>query len=297
MRQLKITQQITTRESIALQKYLAEVSSIPLLTLQEEFELSGKIKEGDEKALKRFIEGNLRFVISVAKQYQGSGEKLDDLINAGNEGLMVAAKRFDNSRGFKFISYAVWWIRQSIMLYLTECSKGMRLPANKIAIVTKIRNVTSSLEQNLQRPPTLEEIQEGILALESTKVLNISPLEIEQMIIASTPLTSLDMKLSEESDSSLSDVLVVEDSVESVNDVIHKQDLSSTLHRLLDKKLSHREKEVLIMNFGLFGTPQKTLEEIGVTFDLTRERVRQIREKSLRKLKWGTASQQIKEYM
>ena len=140
MRQLKITQQITTRESIALNKYLQDISSIPLLTKEEEETLPAKIKEGDEKALRRFVEGNLRFVISVAKQYQGSGERLDDLINSGNEGLIIAAQRFDVSRGFKFISYGVWWIRQAIMQYLTENSKGIRLPANKLAIINKIKS-------------------------------------------------------------------------------------------------------------------------------------------------------------
>jgi RNA polymerase primary sigma factor len=296
MRQLKISKQITVRESIAMNKYLQEISSIPLLTQEEEVSLSAKIKEGDQAALKRFVEGNLRFVISVAKQYPATGEQLNDLINAGNEGLITAAKRFDSSRGFKFISYAVWWIRQSIMQHLTENSKGIRLPANKISIVNKIKHVTSALEQRFERAPTLEEIGEELLRRDDKKNLNLDASDVEQILIASSPLSSLDMKLGEDSESTLID-LIISEGMDSVNVTLESQDLQYTLRKVFNKRLSQREKEVVTMSFGLFGETQRTLEEIGLKFDLTRERVRQIREKALRKLKHSSASKEIREYV
>lgn len=295
MRQLKITQQITTRETISLNKYLAEVGSIELLTPEEEITLPLKIKEGDIDALKKFVEANLRFVISVAKQYQGTGERLDDLISAGNEGLIVAAKKFDTSRGFKFISYAVWWIRQSIMQYLTENNKSIRLPANKIAIVNKIKRATSSLEQRLERAPTVEEIGQELIETETKKGSSVDSEDIEYILAASAPISSLDIKLGEDSESTLIDMIVT-DSLNDVNKTLRHQDLQNALQRIFSKRLSQREKEVLIMCFGLFGQQQKTLEEIGNKFELTRERVRQIREKGLRKLRFQTSSKEIKEY-
>jgi RNA polymerase primary sigma factor len=295
MRQLKISQQITTRETIAMNKYLQEISSIPLLTQEEEVSLSAKIKEGDEVALKRFVEGNLRFVISVAKQYQGSGERLDDLINAGNEGLIVAAKRFDSSRGFKFISYAVWWIRQTIMQHLTENSKGIRLPSNKISIVNKIKAATSYLEQQLQRVPSAEEVVEELLRRNVKKDLKINTADVEQILNASAPISSLDMRLSEDSEGTLAD-LIMSDGLGSVNDTLKQQDLQLVLKKVLNKRLSPRERDVIRMHFGLFGESQQSLEEIGLKFDLTRERVRQIKEKALRRLKHSSATKEIKEY-
>lgn len=296
MRQLKITQQITTRETIALQKYLQEVSAIPLLSKEEEMELPKKIKEGDHQALQRFVNGNLRFVISVAKQYQGSGERLDDLINAGNEGLIVAAQRFDTTRGFKFISYGVWWIRQSIMQHLTENAKGIRLPANKLAFVNKIRNATSFLEQTLNRTPTPEEIGEELFKRDLKKGAKLDSSDIEHLLLVNSPVSSLDMKMSEDSESTLGDLLSSE-GLDDLNSSIKQQDLEIMLSRLIDKRLSLREKEVIIMSFGLFGESAKTLEEIGSRFDLTRERARQIREKAIRKLKHTNSTQRIKEYI
>ncbi len=296
MRQIKITQQITLRESLSLNKYLQEISSIPLLTLDEEIDLANRIKQGDEAALKRFIEGNLRFVISVSKQYQGSGEKLEDLINAGNEGLMIAAKRFDSSRGFKFISYAVWWIRQSIMLHLTENSKSIRLPANKITLINKIKNVSSKLEQTLQRMPTTEEISDEMLANFDTIKEKITADEIDAINYVSSPISSLDMKLGEDSESTLAD-LIKSDGLMDINETLKQEDLQLTLKKVLDKRLSHRERDVVIASFGLFGIKQQTLEEIGMTFDLTRERVRQIKEKAIRKLKSQHSSKEIREYI
>lgn len=296
MRQLKITAQITNRESLALAKYLQDVSAIPLLTPEEETNLPNQIQSGSQQALTRFVEGNLRFVISVAKQYQGSGESLSDLINAGNEGLIVAAKRYDPSRGFKFISYAVWWIRQSIMQYLTENNKGIRLPANKIALTNKIKNVSSALEQELQRTPTMEEIVERIMETESKKHTNLEAGDIEAVLAASSPLSSLDMKIGDDSEATMLDLIVTE-GLNDVNSTLQSQDLQATLKRVFNKKLSQRERDVIILSFGLFGETARTLEEIGIRFDLTRERVRQIREKAIRKMRFQSASREIKEYV
>lgn len=294
MRQLRITQQITSRESIAVNKYLQDISSIPLLTAEEELSLPAKIKEGDTKALNRFVEGNLRFVISVAKQYQSSGESLDDLINAGNEGLITAALRFDTSRGFKFISYAVWWIRQTIMQHLNENSKSIRLPLNKITIANKLKVVTAKLEQDLNRLPTLDELKEGLT--EKYPKLKLEPGEIEKVLTASSPVSSLDLKLGDDTESTLIDILTFK-GLEDVNDTLQYQDLKTTLKKVLKKRLSPREFDVIVMHYGLFGEPQKTLEEIGFKIDLTRERVRQIREKSLRKLKQMSSAREIREYI
>jgi RNA polymerase primary sigma factor len=294
MRQLKIAQQITSRETISVSKYLQEVSTIPLLTMDEELALPSKIKEGDARALKRFVEGNLRFVVSVAKQYQGSGEKLDDLISAGNEGLIEAAKRFDTTRGFKFISYAVWWIRQSIQKHIAENSKQIRLPLNKISLVNKIKTVTSQLEQSLQRNPSVEEIREEIeLKFEKVK---IEPGDIERIMASNTPLSSLDMTLGENSESTLADLLITE-TLGDVAQTLKQQDLKLTLQKVFNKKFSPREKDVISMSFGIFGEKQHTLDEIGYKFDLTRERVRQIKEKALRKLKFNSTAAELKEYM
>jgi RNA polymerase primary sigma factor len=300
MRQLKIAKQITSRETISLSKYLQEVSTISLLTQEEEDTLPGLIKQGDERALKRFVEGNLRFVISVAKQYQGSGERLDDLINAGNEGLIIAAKRFDTSRGFKFISYGVWWIRQSIMQYLTEHNKAIRLPANKIATVNKIKNVTSQLEQRFQRTPTTEEIGieliEQDLKKEKKTSLKINPADIEDILAASSPLSSLDMKIGEDSESTLID-LIIGEGMEDINATLKQEDLQTSIKRVIGKRLTTRERDVVVLYFGLFGEPQKSLEEIGLQFDLTRERVRQIKEKAIRRLKTSSSTKEIQEYL
>lgn len=294
MRQLKISKQITARESIAVNKYLQEISSIPLLSQEEELTLPAKIQQGDQKALNRFVEGNLRFVVSVAKQYQSSGERLDDLINAGNEGLIKAAGRFDTTRGFKFISFAVWWIRQSITQYISENSKSIRLPLNKLSIINKVRTVTSSLEQTLQRNPTPEEVYEEVML--RYEKLTLDPGDIEKILVASSPLSSLDMKLNDDSESTLADLLMV-DSLGDVNKTLKTQDLQKTLDKVFNKKFSLREKDVITMFYGLKGQRQHGLEEIGEKFDLTRERVRQIKEKAIRKLKHVSASAELREYM
>lgn len=295
MRQLKITQQITQRESVSLQKYLHEIGLIPLITAEEEVQLCKRIKDGDELALKKMIESNLRFVISVSKQYQGSGEKLEDLINAGNEGLIIAAKKFDETRGFKFISYAVWWIRQTIMQHLTENSKGIRLPSNKVNLINKIRNVSSTLEQTLERQPTDGEISDALFETYDVIKEKMSPEEISSLIYISAPVSSLDMKLSDESENSVSDMVKSDEKMD-VGEKLNQDDLQITLKRVLNKKLTPRERDVITYSFGLFGNTSKTLEEIGFVFDLTRERVRQIREKAIRKLRQHISSKQLREY-
>lgn len=312
MRQLKITQQITSRESISLTKYLQDISPIPLLSADEETALAIRVQNGDEIALKKLVEGNLRFVVSVAKQYIGSRERLDDLINAGNEGLIVAARRFDHSRGFKFISYGVWWIRQSIMQHLTENGRAIRLPSNKMALVNKIRSATSFLEQRLQRAPLPEEIvdelfkrdvdknAEKVLKNGSTKgfkkEMQLETYDIEQMLRADSPVSSLDMTLGEDSEATLAD-LIISDAVGDVNALIKNQDLQVTVRRIIEKRLSPRERDVVILSFGLFDVPPKTLEEIGKKLELTRERVRQIKEKAIRKMKHHASSRLMKEYI
>lgn len=313
MRQLKITQQITSRETISLNKYLQDISPIPLISAAEESELAIKIKEGDMRAFNRLVEANLRFVVSVAKQYQSSGERLDDLISSGNEGLMEAAKRFDHSRGFKFISYAVWWIRQSITKFLSENSKSIRIPLNKVLITNKVRTAQSKLEQSLNRNPTPEEILEHLQEEEVRKIEyeifdqtstgepvklkfdKFTTFDIQEILNINAPISSLDMKINEDSDTDLIDLLLT-DTLEDVSISIKKKDFDSTLKRIFAQKLTDREKQILILSFGLFGNSPKSLEEIGEEFELTRERVRQIREKCIRKLKLRNSINLIKEY-
>lgn len=291
MRQLKITPQITTRDSISLTKYLQEVSTISLITQDEEIKLAQRIQEGDNEALEKLVKSNLRFVISVAKQYH-SGERLEDLISAGNEGLIVAAKRFDASRGFKFISYAVWWIRQSIMSYMTENNKGIRLPANKINLQNKIKNAICKLEQVHQRMPTMEEISEELIL----KGQNLDATDVETILLCSSPVHSLDMKIGEDNEASLLDV-IKGDTLMDITETLNQEDLESVLKRVINRKLSPKEKEVVISYYGLFGTTSQTLEEIGINSELTRERVRQIKEKAIRKLKYSSSTKEIKQYV
>lgn len=287
MRQLKITKQVTNRESKSLDKYLQDISKVELITAEEEVELAQRIREGDQAALEKLTNANLRFVVSVAKQYQNQGLKLPDLINEGNVGLVKAAKRFDETRGFKFISYAVWWIRQSILQALAEQSRVVRLPLNKIGVINKINKAYSHLEQELQRPPSAEEIAEE---------LDMAPSQVKTALRNSGRHLSMDAPFKEgENESNLYDVL---SSGESPNpdDNLMRDSLCIEINRALDT-LSPREADVIRLNFGIGNQPAMTLQEIGDTFDLSRERVRQIREKGIRRLKHESKNKMLKKYL
>ena len=286
MRQLKIIKQVTNRESKSLDKYLQDISKIDLITAQEEVELAQKIREGDQIALEKLTNANLRFVVSVAKQYQNQGLTLPDLINEGNVGLVKAAKRFDETRGFKFISYAVWWIRQSILQALAEQSRVVRLPLNKIGSINKIKKTFSYLEQAHERPPSAEEI---------AKELDMSVTEVKQSLRNSGRHVSMDAPLKEGETSNLYDVLRAGDSPKPDKGLMH-QSLYTEINRALDT-LSPREADVVRLYYGIGNQPSMTLEEIGSTFDLTRERVRQIREKAIRKLRHTSKSKILKSYL
>ena len=286
MRQLKIVKQVTNRESKSLDKYLQDISKIELITAQEEVELAQRIKAGDQLALEKLTNANLRFVVSVAKQYQNQGLKLSDLINEGNVGLVKAAKRFDETRGFKFISYAVWWIRQSILQALAEHSRVVRLPLNKIGSINKIKKTFSYLEQAHERPPSAEEI---------AKELDMTVSEVKLSIKNSGRHVSMDAPLKEGEDSNLYDVMRAGESPKPDKELMH-QSLTTEINRALDT-LSPREADVVRLYYGIGEYPSMTLEEIGSTFDLTRERVRQIREKAIRKLRHSSKSKILKMYL
>ena len=286
MRQLKIIKQVTNRESKSLDKYLQDISKIDLITAQEEVELAQKIRAGDQAALEKLTNANLRFVVSVAKQYQNQGLKLPDLINEGNVGLVKAAKRFDETRGFKFISYAVWWIRQSILQALAEQSRVVRLPLNKIGSINKIKKTFSYLEQAHERPPSPEEI---------AKELDMTVSEVKQSLKNTGRHVSMDAPLKEGETSNLYDVLNAGDSPKPDKGLMH-QSLNTEINRALDT-LSPREADVVSSYFGLNGGHAMTLEEIGEKFDLTRERVRQIKEKAVRRLKQTSRSKILKTYL
>ncbi|MEY8847922.1 RNA polymerase sigma factor RpoD/SigA [Psychroserpens sp. XS_ASV72] len=286
MRQLKITKQVTNRESKSLDKYLQDISKLPMITAEEEVELAQRIREGDQAALDKLTTANLRFVVSVAKQYQNQGLTLPDLINEGNAGLVKAAKRFDETRGFKFISYAVWWIRQAILQALAEQSRIVRLPLNKIGSINKINKTFSHLEQTHQRAPSAEEI---------AKELDMTVTEVKQSLKNSGRHLSMDAPLKEGETSSLYDVVK---SGESPNP--DKQLMSESLSVEIDRALntlSQKESDVIRLNFGLSNEPPMTLDEIGATFDLTRERVRQIREKGIRRLRQDSKNKILKTYL
>jgi RNA polymerase primary sigma factor len=286
MRQLKIIKQVTNRESKSLDKYLQDISKIELITAQEEVVLAQKIKQGDQEALEKLTNANLRFVVSVAKQYQNQGLKLPDLINEGNLGLVKAAQRFDETRGFKFISYAVWWIRQSILQALAEQSRVVRLPLNKIGSINKINKTFSYLEQAHERPPSAEEI---------AKELDMTVTEVKQSLKHSGRHVSMDAPLKEGETSSLYDVMNTEESPKPDKGLMHES-LNLEINRALDT-LSPREADVVRLYYGIGEQPSMTLEEIGSTFDLTRERVRQIREKAIRKLRHSSKSKILKTYL
>ncbi|MBW7869718.1 MAG: sigma-70 family RNA polymerase sigma factor [Flavobacteriia bacterium] len=286
MRQLKITKQVTNRETASLDKYLQEIGKVDLITADEEVELAQKIKAGDRRALEKLTKANLRFVVSVAKQYQNQGLSLPDLINEGNLGLIKAAQRFDETRGFKFISYAVWWIRQSILQALAEQSRIVRLPLNKIGSINKINKAYATLEQEHERAPSAEEISE---------LLDMSETDVKESMKNSGRHVSMDAPLVEGEDSNLYDVLNTGESP-SPDGELMVESLRVEIERAL-QTLTPREADLIRLYFGLNGAHPMTLEEIGETFDLTRERVRQIKEKAIRRLKHTSRSKILKTYI
>ena len=285
MRQLKITKSITNRESASLDKYLQEIGREDLITVEEEVELAQAIKKGDRKALEKLTKANLRFVVSVAKQYQNQGLSLPDLINEGNLGLIKAAEKFDETRGFKFISYAVWWIRQSILQALAEQSRIVRLPLNQVGSLNKIGKVLSRFEQENERRPSTEELAEE---------LDIPVEKITDTLKVSGRHVSVDAPFVEGEDNSLLDVLVNEDTPNTDGTLMYES-LSREIDRAL-ATLTERESDIIKMFFGI-GCQEVTLEEIGDKFGLTRERVRQIKEKAIRRLRQGTRSKLLKSYL
>ena len=286
MRQLKITKQVTNRETASLDKYLQEIGKVDLISAEEEVELAQRIKAGDKIALERLTKANLRFVVSVAKQYQNQGLTLPDLINEGNMGLLKAAQRFDETRGFKFISYAVWWIRQSILQALAEQSRIVRLPLNKIGSINKINKMYAYLEQAHERVPSAEEI---------ARELDMSVSDVKESMKNSGRHISMDAPLVEGEDSNLYDVLRSGESPNPDKELMHES-LKTEIERAL-KNLTPREADVIRLYFGLGENYPMTLEEIGETFELTRERVRQIKEKAIRRLKHTSRSKILKTYL
>jgi RNA polymerase primary sigma factor len=287
MRQLKITQKITNRESQSLDKYLNEIAKVPLITAEEEAMLAKRIREGDDIALQKLVNANLRFVVSVAKQYQQSGMTLGDLINEGNLGLIKAASRFDETRGFKFISYAVWWIRQSILQALSEQSRIVRLPLNRVGSLNKINKTLSELEQKFQREPTNEELAE---------VMEISPEEVSKIKSQKGRKVSMDAPLGVDSDTgTLLDVMADESSVNPDAQLMYgslKEEIQLSL-----AQLTERESQVLSLYYGLSGGHSLSLHDISEKFDLTTERVRQIKEKATRKLRRTPRLNMLKSYL
>jgi len=285
MRQLKITKSITNRESASLDKYLQEIGKEELITVEEEVELAQRIKKGDQAALEKLTRANLRFVVSVAKQYQNQGLSLPDLINEGNLGLIKAAEKFDETRGFKFISYAVWWIRQSILQALAEQSRIVRLPLNQVGSLNKINKAFSKFEQEHERKPSPEELAES-LELPADKVADT--------LRVSGRHVSVDAPFVDGEDNSLLDVLVNNDSPNADKSLI-MESLSKEIHRAL-ATLTERESDIIRLFFGI-GCQEMTLEEIGERFGLTRERVRQIKEKAIRRLRHTSRSKLLKSYL
>jgi RNA polymerase primary sigma factor len=286
MRQLKISKQITNRESESLDKYLTEIGKVDLITSEVEVELAKRIREGDQVALEKLTKANLRFVVSVAKQYQNNGLTLGDLINEGNLGLIKAAKRFDEKRGFKFISYAVWWIRQSIMQALAEQSRIVRLPLNRVGSLSKINKTFAELEQKFQREPSAEEIAE---------VIGVTVEDVRDNLKVGGRHISMDAPFVTGEENSLIDVL--SDANESKPDAALMSDsLTLEVQRVLST-LTSREADVLGLYFGLNNNSAMTLEEIGERYNLTRERVRQIKEKATRRLRHASRSRTLKTYL
>jgi RNA polymerase primary sigma factor len=287
MRQLKITKSITNRESQSLEKYLQEIGKVDLLTPEDEVDLAKKIKEGDKEALEKLTQSNLRFVVSVAKQYQNQGLSLSDLINEGNLGLIKAAQRFDETRGFKFISYAVWWIRQSILQALAEQSRIVRLPLNKVGSLNKINRAFAALEQEYEREPTADELAE---------LLQISVEEIETTLGVASRHVSMDAPFVDGEDNSLLDILENPNAPEADNFLEYNDSLRKEIERSLST-LPDRQKEVLKHYFGIGIEHPISLEDIGDLLGLTRERVRQIKDKAIAKLRETSRSKLLKHYL
>ena len=286
MRQLKIAKQVTNRETLSLDKYLHEIGKVELVTAEEEVELAKRIKKGDKGALEILIKSNLRFVVSVAKQYQNQGLSLPDLINEGNLGLIKAAQRYDETRGFKFISYAVWWIRQSILQALAEQARIVRLPLNKIGSITRINKTFSRLEQEYQREPTPDEV---------AFLLETSSDVVEDALKVSSHHVSMDAPIYDEEGNSMYDIMLNEDAL-SPDKGLMKVSLCKEIERSLST-LGEREADVIRYYFGLSGHRQHTLEEIGMEFGLTRERVRQIKEKTIKKMRNNYRNRLLKSYL
>lgn len=286
MRQLKITKQVTNRETASLDKYLQEIGKVELITADEEVELAQKIRQGDRAALEKLTKANLRFVVSVSKQYQNQGLSLPDLINEGNLGLIKAAQRFDETRGFKFISYAVWWIRQSILQALAEQSRIVRLPLNKIGAINKINKTYAKLEQKFEREPNAKEIAEA---------LDITEAEVKESMKNAGRHISMDAPLIQDEDNNMYDVLKSDEVITPEKELLYE-----SLRKEIDRAIStltSREADIVRFYFGLNGSHPLTLEEIGEKFDLTRERVRQIKERAIRRLKHTSRSKILKSYL
>lgn len=285
MRQLKISKSITNRESASLDKYLQEIGHEELLTTDEEVELAQRIRKGDKRALERLTKANLRFVVSVAKQYQNQGLSLPDLINEGNVGLIKAAEKFDETRGFKFISYAVWWIRQSILQAIAEQSRLVRLPLNQVGSVNKIARELNKFEQEHERKPSVDEIAERVDLPED---------KIADAMKANSRHVSMDAPIADGEDSSMIDFLAGDSS--NTDRELVTESLKAEVSRIL-KLLTDKEQKVVRAFFGIDGLPEMTLDEIGEKYNLTRERVRQIKEKALRRLRHNTKNKLLKSYL
>ena len=286
MRQLKIIKQVTNRETPSLDKYLHEIAKVELISAEEEVELARKIKNGDEKALDVLIKANLRFVVSVSKQYQNQGLSLPDLINEGNLGLIKAAQRFDETRGFKFISYAVWWIRQSILQALAEQARIVRLPLNKIGYINKINRTFSELEQKFEREPSV---------LEIAQVLELAPKDVKESLKTSGRHVSMDAPINPDEEGNMYDIILADD-IPAPDRELLNESLRKEIERALST-LTYREANIVRLYFGLNGKHPHTLEEIGEAFNLTRERVRQIKEKAIKRLKHSTRNKILKTYL
>ncbi|QQS50225.1 MAG: RNA polymerase sigma factor RpoD/SigA [Bacteroidota bacterium] len=286
MRQLKIIKQVTNRDTPSLDKYLHEIGKEDLINAEEEVDLARRIRKGDAEALDKLIKANLRFVVSVSKQYQNQGLSLPDLINEGNLGLIKAAQRFDETRGFKFISYAVWWIRQSILQALAEQARIVRLPLNKIGSINKINRTFSQLEQIYERDPSVNEIAQA---------LEMAPDEVKESLKSSGRHVSMDAPITSEEEGSMYDILTNKDTPSPDRGLI-TDSLRKEIERALST-LTHREANIVRLYFGLNGRHAHTLEEIGEEFNLTRERVRQIKEKAIKRLKNATRCRNLKAYL